>query len=49
MVLLKEQRGEGLISLLAIDLKTGLAMSKNNSAYALVSTVKNGLFIVGMP
>lgn len=46
--LLKEQTEEGLVSLLATDLKTGLAMNKKSSVYALVLKEKNSLFTVGM-
>lgn len=49
MSLLKEQTGEGLISLLAIDLKSRLAVSKKSSICALVSSEKSRVFIVGMP
>lgn len=49
MSLLKEQTGEGLVSLLAIDLKSRLAVSKKSSVYALVSSEKSRVFIVGMP
>lgn len=49
MSLLKEQIGEGLASLLAIDLKSRLAVSKKSSVYALVSSEKSRVFIVGMP
>lgn len=45
---LKEPREEGLVSLLATDLKSGLTMNRKSSVYALVLKEKNGFFIVGM-
>lgn len=48
MRLLKGQTGEGLISLLATDLKMGLTMNKQSSIYASVLTEKNSVFIGGM-